>query len=77
MFQCIKYEDKREVFGFKIHSFNTSDKVLRYGENNQLEYSKQPTVVKHGSVRTINIYAAVPDVAEDKPIALRLYLTVF
>ena len=58
MFQCIKYEDKREVFGLKI-----PDKVLKYGENNKVDFSEHPTVVKRGSVRTINIYAAVPDVA--------------
>lgn len=27
MFQSIKYEDKREIFGFKVHSFSTFDKI--------------------------------------------------
>ena len=46
-----------------IHSLKTSDKVLRYGENNQVEFSEHPTVVQRGNERTINIYAAIPDAA--------------
>lgn len=49
--------------GLWVHSLKTSDKVLKYGENNKVDFSEHPTVVKRGSVRTINIYAAVPDVA--------------
>ena len=49
--------------GFWVHSLTTSDKVLRYGENNQVEFSEHPTVVQRGNERKINIYAAVPDVA--------------
>ena len=49
--------------GLWVHSLKTSDKVLKYGENNRVDFSEHPTVVKRGSVRTINIYAAVPDVA--------------
>ena len=49
--------------GLLVHSLKTSDKVLKYGENNRVDFSEHPTVVKRGSVRTINIYAAVPDVA--------------
>lgn len=49
--------------GLWVHSLKTSDKVLKYGENNKAGFSEHPTVVKCGSVRTINIYAAVPDVA--------------
>ncbi len=39
------------------------DKVLRYGKFNQIEHSEHPTVVQRGDERTINIYAAVSDVA--------------
>ena len=49
--------------GFWVHSLKTSDKVLRYGENNQVEFSEHPTVVQRGNERTINIYAAIPNVA--------------
>ena len=49
--------------GFWVHSLKTSDKLLRYGENNQVEFSEHPTVVHRGNERTINIYAAIPDVA--------------
>ena len=49
--------------GLWVYSLKTSDKVLKYGENNKVDFSEHPTAVKRGSVRTINIYAAVPDVA--------------
>lgn len=49
--------------GLWVHSLKTSDKVLKYGENNKVDFSEHPTVVKRGSVGTINIYAAVHDVA--------------
>jgi hypothetical protein len=55
--------------GLWVHSLKTSDKVLKYGENNKVDFSEHPTVIKRGSVRTINIYAAVPDGTQDKPIA--------
>lgn len=49
--------------GFLLHPFCTNDKVLRYGENNQFEFSEHPAVVQRGEKRIINIYAAVSDVA--------------
>lgn len=49
--------------GFLLHTFCTTDKVLRYGENNQFEFSEHPAVVKRGEKRIINIYVAIPDVA--------------
>ena len=49
--------------GFLLHTLYTTDKVLRYGENNQFEFSEHPAVVQRGEKRIINIYAAVPDVA--------------
>lgn len=33
MFQFIKYGDKREVFGFQVHSFSTFDKVKKHDES--------------------------------------------
>lgn len=74
-FQKIRPREASEMFhstnsaqnpafcGLWVHSLKTSDKVLKYGENNRVDFSEHPTVVKRGSVRTINIYAAVPDVA--------------
>lgn len=63
MFHKAKSAEKAEFSGFLVHSIATSDKVLRYGKFNQIEYSEHPTVVQRGDERTINIYAAVPDVA--------------
>ena len=37
MFQSIKYEDKREVFGFKIHSFSTLDRIKKYDDSDNEE----------------------------------------
>lgn len=63
MFQTSKSVAKSHFYGFLLHTLSTTDKVLRYGENNQVDFSEHPTVVKRGEERTINIYAAVPDVA--------------
>lgn len=64
--KCSKTQNRLEpprFRGFWVHSLKTSNKVLRYGENNQVEFSEHPTVVQRGNERTINIYAAIPDVA--------------
>ena len=63
MFQNTNSLRNHRFRGFWVHSLKTSDKVLRYGENNQVEFSEHPTVVQRGNERTINIYAAIPDVA--------------
>lgn len=58
MFQSIKYEDKREVYGFKIHSFSTFDKVKKYDEEKHSESAKKPYFIEVGDTeRTINLYA--------------------
>lgn len=49
--------------GFLAPSISTSDKMLRYGKFNQIEYSEHPTLVQRGDECTINIYVTVPDVA--------------
>lgn len=63
MFHSTNSAQNPAFCGLWVHSLKTSDKVLKYGENNRVDFSEHPTVVKRGSVRTINIYAAVPDVA--------------
>ena len=58
MFQCIKYEDKREVFGFKIHSFSTLDRIKKYDDSDSEENAEKPYSIKVGETkRTINLYA--------------------
>ncbi len=58
MFQFIKYEDKREVFGFKVHSFSTFDKIKKYDETDNAESAEKPyTIEVGGTKRTINLYA--------------------
>ena len=42
MFQSIKYEDKREVFGFKVHSFSTFEKIKKYDETDNAESAEKP-----------------------------------
>lgn len=63
MFHISKSTTNPHFDGFIIHTLSTTDKVLRYGENNQADFSEHPTVVQRGEERIINIYAAVPDVA--------------
>lgn len=63
MFHYAKSAKSPLFTGFFIHSFTTTDKVLRYGESNKNDFSEHPTVVQRGSERTINLYAAVPEVA--------------
>lgn len=58
MFPCIAYEDKREVYGFKIHSFSTFDKVKKYDEEKHSESTEKPYFIEVGDTeRTINLYA--------------------
>ncbi len=58
MFQFIKYEDKREVFGFKVHIFSTFDKIKKYDESdNEKSAEKLYTIEVGGTKRTINLYA--------------------
>lgn len=57
MFRFIKYEDKREVFGFQVHSFSTFDKVKKYDEADNTESSEKPYFIEVGKIkRTINLY---------------------
>ena len=58
MFQCIKYEDKREVFGLKIHSFSTLDRIKKYDDSDNGKSAEKPYSIKVGETkRTINLYA--------------------
>lgn len=62
MFHIDKSAENPHLDGFWLHTLKTTDKVLRYGENNYVDFSEHPTVVQRGNERTINIYAAIPDV---------------
>ena len=53
MFQCIKYEDKREVFGFKIHSFSTHDRIKKYDDSDSEENAEKPSVFVDKAVNQI------------------------
>ena len=53
MFQCIKYEDKREVFGFKIHSFSTLDRIKKYDDSDSEENAEKPSVFVDKAVNQI------------------------
>lgn len=58
MFQCIKYEDKREVFGLKIHSFSTLDRIKKYDDSDNGKSAEKPYSIEVGEIeRTINLYA--------------------
>ena len=53
MFQSIKYEDKREVFGFKIHSFSTHDRIKKYDDSDSEENAEKPSVFVDKAVNQI------------------------
>lgn len=60
MFQSIKYEDKHEVFGFKVHSFSTFEKTKKYDETDNAESAEKPYSIEVGEKkRAINLYAVV------------------
>lgn len=63
MFHISKNATKPYFDGFRLHTLTTTDKVLRYGENNQVDFTEHPTIVQRGEERTINIYATIPNVA--------------
>lgn len=58
MFRLIKYEDKREVFGFRVHSFSTFDRIKKYDEADNAESAEKSYSIDVGKTkRTINLYA--------------------
>lgn len=58
MFQFIQYEDKREVFGFQVHSFSTFDRIKKYDDSDNAENAENPYSIEVGEAkRTINLYA--------------------
>lgn len=58
MFQCIKYEDKREAFGLNIHGFSTPNRIKKYNDSDNEKSAEKPYSIKLGETeRTINLYA--------------------
>ena len=58
MFQSIKYEDKRGVFGCKVHSFLIFEKIKKYDKTDNTESAEKPYSIEVGGTkRTINLYA--------------------
>ena len=62
MFHFIYKTDKPRFFGFHVDTIKTRDKVIRYGVENQVEFSEHPTVKKRGKAKTIRIFVSVPEV---------------
>lgn len=57
MFPSVKYEDKREVFGFKVHSFSTFDKIKKYDQTENPQRAEKPYSIEVSKTkRTINLY---------------------
>ena len=63
MFHILKNAENPHFYGFRLHTFRTTDKVVRYGINNQFDFAEHPAVIQRGEKRTINICVAVPAVA--------------
>lgn len=58
MFQFINYEDKREIFGFQVHSFSTFDKIKKYDDTESPQSTEKPYPIEVGKTkRIINLYA--------------------
>ena len=60
MFHILKNAENPHFYGFRLHTFRTTDKVIRYGINNQFDFAEHPAVIQRGEKRTINICVAVP-----------------
>jgi hypothetical protein len=45
--------------GLLIHTFSTTERVLRYGENNRVAFFEHPTIVKKTKDKNIKIYASI------------------
>ena len=57
MFQFIKYEDKRDIFGFQVHSFSTRDKIQKYDGEQSFKSAEKPYSIESGKTkRTIRMY---------------------
>lgn len=63
IFHIPKNTANPHIGNFMIQALSTTDKVLRYGENNKVNFSEHPTVIRRSEKRIINIYTAVPNVA--------------
>lgn len=48
MFHIDKSAENPHFDGFLLHTLKTMDKVLRYGENNQVDFFEHPTVIQCG-----------------------------
>ena len=54
----VSNKDKREVFGLKIHSFSTLDRIKKYDDSDNEKNAEKPYSIKVGETkRTINLYA--------------------
>ena len=62
MFHIANSAQNPAFCGLWVHSLKTSDKVLKYGENNRVDFSEHPTVSTNWLIVILNpipiIYAA-------------------
>ena len=42
MFHILKNAENPHFYGFRLHTFRTTDKVVRYGINNQFDFAEHP-----------------------------------
>lgn len=58
MFHLVKFEDKHDTVGFKVHSFSTFDEIKKYDKSDNDESSEKAYSIGLGRTkRTINLYA--------------------
>lgn len=58
MFHLVKFEDKHNTVGFKVHSFSTFDEIKKYDKSDNDESSEKAYSIELGRTeRTMNLYA--------------------
>lgn len=59
MFHILKNAENPHFYDFELHTFRTTDKVARYGINNQFNSAEHSAVIQRDGKRIINICVAV------------------
>ena len=63
MLHVLKNAENLHFCGFRLHIFRASNKIVRYGINNQFEFAEHCMVIQRSKRHAVNICVAVPDVA--------------
>lgn len=60
MFHLVKFGDKHDTVGIKVHSFSTFDKIKKYDKSDNDKNTEKAYSIGFGRIeRTINLYTVV------------------